>query len=299
MLRQIQEWLARTGFPADVAIAAMAPGLGHTTMWRISGTGLAGDLVLRLFPPGNEAVRDREVLAMRAASAAGLPVPDVVLTGAIEDRPLMLVALAPGVTVAAALGTDVDRAAAIGRKMGELLGEINRLPAPDGLAPADAWLDRAGPALAPLRDRLVAMPRGDRLLHLDYHPENVLMAGDAITAVVDWTNTLPGPPHIDLGRSRAILQTIHLLPTVEPAVATAVAALEAGLVAGHAAVHGPDPNPDLSLAWGTGMICVDFAPQARMPGSWVTPELVARLEARRDALIARVTAGSLGSAIPR
>ena len=34
----------------------------------------------------------------------------------------------------------------------------------------------------------------------------------AITAVIDWPNTLPGPPHIDLGRSRAILQMVRALP---------------------------------------------------------------------------------------
>jgi hypothetical protein len=83
---------------------------------------------------------------------------------------------------------------------------------------------------------------------------------------------------------------ISLLPTVPPERLTAVAALEAGLVAGHAETHGPDPAPELTLAWGVGMICVDFAPQAERPDSWVTPDLLAGLEARRDALIARVLA---------
>lgn len=291
MLQLIQEWLARTGFPEDAEIASMTPGLGSTMLWRIAGAGEA-DYVLRVFPPGHERWRDRETLAMRTAAGAGLPVPDVVMTDAIADRPLMLTTLAPGATVAATLGPDRERATASGRTLGRLLGEINRIPAPAGLAPADAWLDRAGPALAPLRDRLAAMPHGDRLLHLDYHPENVLMAGDAVTAVIDWTNTLPGPPNIDLGRSRAILGMIRTLPTVTPEIASVLDAFETGLVAGHAEVHGADPDPDLSLAWGIGMLCVDFTPQAETPGSWVTPELLARLEATRDRLIARALGDS-------
>lgn len=285
MLQRIQEWLARTGFPADAEIASMTPGLGSTMLWRISGAGSA-DYVLRIFPPGHERWRDRETLAMRAAAGAGLPVPDVVMTDALGDRPAMLTTFTPGATVAAAL--DPSRSADIGRMLGRLLGEINQIPAPAGLAPAGAWLDRAGPALAPLRDRLAAMPRADRLLHLDYHPENVLMAGDEVTGVIDWTNTLPGPPHIDLGRSRAILQMVRSLPTVTPEVAGALDAFETGLVAGHAGIHGPDPAPKLSLAWGVGMLCVDFEPHADESGGWVTPELVARQEATRDALIARV-----------
>jgi aminoglycoside phosphotransferase (APT) family kinase protein len=285
MLQRIQEWLARSGFPADTEIASMTPGLGSTMLWRISGAGPA-DCVLRVFPPGDARWRDREALAMRAAARAGLPVPDVVMLDAIADRPAMLTTFVPGTTVAATL--DPGRAPATGRTLGRLLGEINQISAPEGLAPADAWRDRAGPALAPLRDRLAALPDADRLLHLDYHPENVLMAGDAVTGIVDWTNTLPGPPHIDLGRSRAILRMVRMLPTVPPEVASVLEAFETGLVAGHAGTHGPDPAPDLTLAWGIGTICVDFAPQTETPESWVTSDLVAQLEATRDALIARV-----------
>ncbi len=291
MLHDIQALLGRAGFPADAEIATMTTGLGQTAMWRVSGVGPV-DYVLRVFPAGSERWRDRETLAMRTASAAGLPVPDVLLTDAIDDRPAMLTTFAPGATVAATLRDHPERATTTGATLGRLLGEINRRPAPEGLAPADAWLDRTGTALAPLRDRLAAMPNAGRLLHLDYHPENVLMEGDAVTGVIDWTNTLPGPPHIDLGRSRATLEVARNLPGVAPEFAAAIEAFETGLMAGHASIHGPDPEPDLTLAWGVGMTCVDFAPQAANPESWVTPELLARLEARRDKLIARVLTGT-------
>ena len=287
MQADIRDWLARSGFPIDVEIASMTPGLGNTMLWRISGAGSAR-YALRIFPPGNARPRDREALAMRAVTAAGLPVPDVIRTDTIAGRPAMLTTFLPGTTVAAALAGNPERAAATGRTLGRLLGEINRLPAPAGLAPPGQWLDRAGPALAPLRDRLAAMPNADRLLHLDFHPENVMVDGDDVSGVIDWTNTLPGPPHIDLGRSRAILRMIRMLPDVPTAVATGVEAFAAGLVAGHASIHGPDPDPDLTLAWGVATQCVDFAPQAAMPESWVTPELLAQLESSRDALIARV-----------
>ncbi len=287
MLHDIEAWLARSGFPADVEIASMTPGLGATTLWRISGAG-GPDYVLRIFPPGDAIWRDRETLAMRAVMRAGLPVPDVIRTDAIAGRPAMLTTFVPGATVAAALHAHPERAATTGRTLGTLLGHINRMPAPEGLAPADRWLDRAGPALAPLHDRLAAMPNADRLLHLDFHPENVMMTDDEVTGVIDWTNTLPGPPHIDLGRSRAILRLVRMLPGVTPDIATALDSFAAGLVEGHATIHGPDPDPDLTLAWGVATQCVDFAPQATRPESWVTPELLAQLETSRDALIARV-----------
>ena len=66
-LVDIQAWLERAGFPANAEITTMTPGLGQTMLWRISGLGPDGDLVLRLFPIGNERPRDRETLAMRTA----------------------------------------------------------------------------------------------------------------------------------------------------------------------------------------------------------------------------------------
>lgn len=285
MQAHIWEWLARSGFPADVEIASMTPGLGSTMLWRISGAG-GPDYALRIFPPGNERTRDRETLGMRAVMTVGLPVPDVIRTAMIDNRPAMLTTFVPGTTVAVALAADSTRATDFGRELGTLLGEINRLPAPEGLAPPDRWLDRAGPAVAPLRDRLATLPHADRLLHLDFHPENVMMSDGDVTGVIDWTNTLPGPPHIDLGRSRAILQLIRMLPSVAPEVAAAVEDFATGLIDGHASIHGPDPEPDLTLAWGVATQCIDFAPQAALPESWVTPELLAQLESSRDQLIA-------------
>lgn len=285
MEAHIREWLARSGFPADAEIASMTPGLGSTMLWRISSAGSA-EFVLRVFPTENAQWRDREVLAMQAVMTADLPVPAVIRTGTIGNRPAMLTTLVPGTTVAAALQEHPDQATATGRKLGVLLGEINRLPAPEGLAPPDQWLDRAGTSLAPLRGRLAALPHADRLLHLDFHPENVMIDGADVTGIIDWTNTLPGPPHIDLGRSRAILRLIGMLPDVPREIVTAVDAFAAGLVEGHASIHGPDPEPDLTLAWGVATQCIDFAPQAALPESWVTPELLAQLESSRDQLIA-------------
>lgn len=44
-----------------------------------------------------------------------------------------------------------------------------------------------------------------RLLHLDYHPQNVLTDGERITGVVDWANTWAGDPRADAARTISIL----------------------------------------------------------------------------------------------
>jgi aminoglycoside phosphotransferase (APT) family kinase protein len=169
--------------------------------------------------------------------------------------------------------------------MGEVLGRLHQVAAPEGLSSPGAWIDRGGPALSPVRSYLEAVPNQERLLHLDYHPLNVLVEYGAITGVIDWENTMAGPPHMDLGRSRAILRAI-IAGSVEALVPSEVIlAFEQGLVEGHDATYGIDPHPALSMAWGLAMTVEDLEKQARRPDSPISPEAVTRLAAERDAAI--------------
>lgn len=287
MQAEIARWLREIGVPNHGAIESMTPGLGKTTLWRISAADGDGDLVLRMFPRDDTMFADREALAMRTAQEQGVPVPSVMATGVITQRPVMLTSFARGETVATVMRREPEQATAIGQQLGSALASLHHIVAPVGLAPPDRWIERGGPALAPLHGQLRALPMADRLLHLDYHPENVMMYEGEVSAIIDWTNTLPGPPHIDLGRSRATLQMIQSWPDRFAGASETVARFEEGLVDGHASIHGADPRPELSLAWGVASICVDFEPQVNKPESWVTAELVAQLQAKRDALIAQ------------
>jgi aminoglycoside phosphotransferase (APT) family kinase protein len=77
----------------------------------------------------------------------------------------------------------------------------------DGLRP-----DWAGRTLADLHDRLHALrwpsaPPGESLLHLDLHPQNVIMSGSQ-AFVVDWTNARPGPSGLDVAVTALILAQV-------------------------------------------------------------------------------------------
>src|SRR5690606_37222019 len=68
----------------------------------------------------------------------------------------------------------------------------------------------AGETLAGLLERLHALPArlaarpGDRILHLDLHPDNVLLTPDG-PMVIDWTNSQEGLPGLDWAMSALIL----------------------------------------------------------------------------------------------
>jgi aminoglycoside phosphotransferase (APT) family kinase protein len=67
---------------------------------------------------------------------------------------------------------------------------------------------------ADLQRRLHALPwpgaaDGESLLHLDFHPFNVLI-GPAGPVVIDWTNARPGPPGLDAAMSALIIAGVAL-----------------------------------------------------------------------------------------
>jgi aminoglycoside phosphotransferase (APT) family kinase protein len=285
---EIQSWLAETGFPEATGLTPMQPGLGSTGLWSFTPSAGAPRLVIRIFGEGADHVAEREFLAMTAARG-GVPVPEIVCRGTIAGRPLLVATFLPGVQASEALMAGPDRAFDFGVAMGLTLGRLHAVVAPDGLdRPDRSWLALGGPALEPLRARLVAVSPPDRLLHLDYHLLNVLVDGGEVTGVIDWENTRTGPPWMDLGRSRALLRAAMIGYARDPAEREALAQVERGLVAGHATEAGADPDPGLSIAWGLAMTVADLEAQLAKPDSPVPPELVARLVTERDAAIASV-----------
>ena len=123
------------------------------------------------------------------------------------------------------------------------------------------------------------------MLHLDYHIHNVLLHHDRIAGIIDWENTLAGPPHMDLARTRAILRAAVLGDLVPVQQHETLAQFERGLVAGHARVIGDDPFPELSAAWGLAMTVEDLSRQMAKSGSPITRALVERMAEERDGLI--------------
>jgi Ser/Thr protein kinase RdoA (MazF antagonist) len=70
--------------------------------------------------------------------------------------------------------------------------------------------------LAELHDRLHALPArsgrsaDDRVLHLDLHPENVMVTPHPV--VIDWANATDGPADLDLAMSALILAQVAIDP---------------------------------------------------------------------------------------
>jgi aminoglycoside phosphotransferase (APT) family kinase protein len=111
------------------------------------------------------------------------------------------------------------------------------------------------------------------LLHLDYHPLNVMSDGRRITGVLDWANVAVGDPRVDVARTVALLRLAPLPPGSPPAalVLGARRVLEAGWRNGYQAVAGRFGQMAPFYAWAGAMMERDLAAKLGRPGVWLQP----------------------------
>ncbi len=135
--------------------------------------------VLRRFRAGGDP--EREALVMRHAREHGYPVPDVLEVG--PDS--LVLERIEGKTMFEALE---ERPAAMDEHAGALAGLHDRLHAIE----APAGLTAAG--------------QGERVLHLDFHPANVILSPSG-PVVIDWANARRGAPPLDVAMAWVICAT--------------------------------------------------------------------------------------------
>ncbi len=214
---------------------------------------------LRVFRPEQLPTSRVEVLAMQAADAGGVPVPQVHAHGVHDGRPALLLGWCDGPTVVEALARWPERAGALGLACGGTLARIHAVTVPPEYQD-HSWLRWGGVDPSdPLYQQIDAFARHDRLLHLDYHPLNVLTDGERVTAVLDWANAHAGDPRADLARSATILRLDagDLSPEARPILR----AFERGLRVGYERVAGPPVEMPLFHVWAGRAMLHDLAPR--------------------------------------
>jgi aminoglycoside phosphotransferase (APT) family kinase protein len=246
-------------------------------MWRIDSAGQS--YALRVLGPQQESQAIQEIGFGHWARNHGLPVPGVVAAGDWNGCPVALLEWAEGQSIAEVLLTSPSArtdALDLGREFGLVQARMHAIEPPRDphLAERD-WRE-----WTPLDDELIA--RLDRIeqpaacvIHMDYHPLNVLTHGGTITAVLDWGNTHVGDPRADLARTLAILE---LAPLPDPEAVEIVKLFEFGWRQGYAQIAGEFEVPPLYLWWAGAAMEKDLAPKV---GSRSAPWL-------NDAYIERV-----------
>ncbi len=168
-------------------------GGSDTSIWRVVHEGCT--YALRVFRAGQRRTCEHETAAMRAA-ADHLPVPVIHREGALVDRGALLLGWCPGMTLLHHLREPAADVEGLGVAFGRMQARIHAIPAPDGWR-AQEWIGRCGTDRHALQEQLRALATDTpMLLHLDYHPMNVMTDGRQITAVLDWANAAAGDPRV-------------------------------------------------------------------------------------------------------
>lgn len=268
--------LAALGVPAADQATPVGGG-ADAAIWRVERGGER--FALRLLRSEQRGQADREVAALRAAALGGVPVPALHAAGDWRGRPALLLGWCPGHPLAAALRRRPWAAWALGREFGRVQAAIHAAPLPTDLDHPVSWLEWAAPDPS-LRARLAAVaPRSPALLHLDYHPLNVLVERGRISGVLDWANARVGDPRADLARTAAILRFAPLPPgPAAVAARAAVRIVEAGWRRGYAERAGVVAELTPFLAWAGAVMERDLAPRlGRADLPWLTEAYLDRL----------------------
>jgi aminoglycoside phosphotransferase (APT) family kinase protein len=266
--------------------------------WSFDAIGSGGsrtELVLRRDPPGRPSepgAMSREARVIRAAGAAGLAVPGVLLS--TEDPDLwgtagLVMRRVAGETIARRILRDAayrEARKVLVRQVGEFAAGLHALEVPGHLPTADPLADlRAQLAgfeqVSPVFELALRALDADRpparqqvIVHGDLRLGNLIVGPDSLRAVIDWELVHAGNPAEDLGWF-----CVKAWRFGAGAPAAGLGRREE-LLAAYRAAGGADVTPDELRWWeifGTlrwGVICMEQA-QAHLSGTHRSVELAA------------------------
>lgn len=201
----------------------------------------SGALVLRLMPRlisrADEALRVRREAAAHAALVSqGFPAPRVLMMStdaAALGQPFLIMERLPGDNMFANIfgpNGRIGRLAGLSRELAHAQARLHGVAADsllasardfgfepasftvDGVIERLAWrienagLTSLGPGIAWLAANRPAPAMAEVICHGDFHPLNIIMAGDSFSGVVDWAQAVAAEPAYDVAATRVLLQ---------------------------------------------------------------------------------------------
>lgn len=174
--------------------------------------------VLKLLRPGvSERLLDLEASKTAAAHAAGAPAPAVYERRVVDGRAGIEMERVEGRMMLDEIRRAPWTAGRWGRRLADLHADLTArtstdLPnAKDRLATIIDTTDLPVRHRVAAKDALLSLPDGDRVLHGDFHPLNV-MVHDGTFTVIDWVDASRGSPAADVARTAWLMSPVAIPP---------------------------------------------------------------------------------------
>jgi aminoglycoside phosphotransferase (APT) family kinase protein len=278
--------LAALGYPETTEPVPVLGGW-DTLMWRFkTADGGAHSLRVHYLPDREEFAR-RERIAMGACAAAGLPAPRVEASDHFEGLPAMVLSWCPGRPILSFIEKRPWTLLRMSRLLGRAQARLHAVPPPPEFVAGapDDWLSRVGDQYADLvaHARTLGLATTS-LIHMDFHPLNVVSDGKAVTGVLDWARSGAGDPRADLARTEIIILAAPVPPgPLKPILNLSRSLLLRSWRAGYRDLAGPLPHYRQLRAWAGATLLAEMEMVIDKPEVWGTQEDIERFRALVDA----------------
>jgi aminoglycoside phosphotransferase (APT) family kinase protein len=223
----------------------------------------------------------RERIALTGCARAGLPTPRIEAEGEAGGHPALVLSWRPGIPILSFVEKRPWTLWRLSRLFGRMQARLHKVDPPTELkagAPHD-WLALAGSDNQDLIDHALTLNLStNSLIHMDYHPLNVVSDGRSVTGVVDWARAAAGDPRADLARTE-ITQLWAPIPPgpTKPLFEVLRHAMLRAWLSGYKQEAGALPDFRPLRAWAGATMVTEVEPVLGRPGVWGSAEDLARL----------------------
>jgi len=160
---------------------------------------------------------DYEYKIARIVHATGLNVPEPLERVEVEERPGIVYTRVDGKTMLSHIGSAPQKSFGFARTLAKLHAEMHAKPGAPDLPDLDDRLRRKIQAVEGIPhqirqavlERVDSLPSGDRLLHGDFHPDNIILSptqNGVLPVIIDWPDASRGHPLADVARTSILIR---------------------------------------------------------------------------------------------
>lgn len=275
-----QAALAVLGYSEPLEVRRVKGGW-DTLLWRFRTPDNSRHSLRIYFLPDRDEIVRRECIALEACATARLPAPRVEQIGEFNGLPALVLSWCEGLPILSFVEKRPWELWRLARLFGRAQAQVHAISPPSALrqeAPA-GWLGRVGPDHTSLAERAAALlPSTDALIHMDYHPLNVISDGQSVTGIVDWAGAAAGDRRADLARTYITM----VAAPVPPGPLSAVLNLLRGVMlrgwrSGYQELAGPMPDYRSFVAWAGATLLAEIERVIDRPDVWGTQNDIDKL----------------------